>query len=101
MVTVYLIHNTFINSGDNEHPNKQVVEIQYPKFNNTGALGSLPTILFWNDPQLQLIMRIHRKEHTILMGDYGTGQLYILWKSWTCIKHILIYATYIRQDRDT
>ena len=52
-------------------------EIQNTKFINTGALGFLPTILFWNDPQRQLIMMIRRKEHIILMGDYGTGQLYI------------------------
>ena len=73
----YYLLDTYFNLGDNKYPTKQVVEIQNSKFINTGALGRLPTILFWNDPQRQLIMRIHRKEHIILMGDYGTGQLYI------------------------
>ena len=72
----YLLFKYF-NLGDNKYPSKQVVEIQNSKFINTGALGRLPTILFWNDPQRQLIMRIRRKEHIILMGDYGTGQLYM------------------------
>ena len=69
---LYLL-DTFFNLGDNE----TIDEIQNSKFINTGALGRLSTILFWNDPQRQLIMRIRRKEHIILMGDYGTGQLYM------------------------
>ena len=36
-------------------------------------LGSVPSILFWNDQQTELIAIIRSMKHTLLMGDYGTG----------------------------
>ena len=36
-------------------------------------LGSVLNILFWNDPQRQIINQVENMEHTLLMGDYGTG----------------------------
>ena len=30
-------------------------------------------ILFWNDPQRQIINQVENMEHTLLTGDYGTG----------------------------
>ena len=41
-------------------------------------LGSVPSILFWSDQQMKLITNIRSMKHTLLMGDYGTGQLSIL-----------------------
>ena len=38
-------------------------------------LGSVPSIIFWNDQQMELIKNIRNLKHTLLMGDYGTGQL--------------------------
>ena len=38
-------------------------------------LGSVPSILFWSDQQMDLITNIRKMKHTLLMGDYGTGQL--------------------------
>ena len=43
-------------------------------------LGSVPSILFWNDQQRQIYTRVTRMKHTLLVGDYGTG---------LCIKHCL------------
>ena len=39
-------------------------------------LGSVPSILFWNDPQRQIYTRVTSMKHTLLMGDYGTGLNY-------------------------
>ena len=36
-------------------------------------LGSVPSILFWNDQQRQIYTRVTSMQHTLLMGDYGTG----------------------------
>ena len=41
-------------------------------------LGSVPSILFWSDQQMELITNIRSMKHTLLMGDYGTGQIRIL-----------------------
>ena len=37
------------------------------------SLGSPSNILFWNDQQKLVSRRIEKLEHTLLMGDYGTG----------------------------
>ena len=37
-------------------------------------LGSVPSILFWNDQQRQIYTRVTNLQHTLLMGDYGTGK---------------------------
>ena len=36
-------------------------------------LGSVPSILFWNDQQRQIYARVTSMKHTLLIGDYGTG----------------------------
>ena len=41
-------------------------------------LGSVPSILFWSDQQMELITNIRGMKHTLLAGDYGTGQHRIL-----------------------
>ena len=38
-------------------------------------LGSVPSIMFWNDQQMELINNIRNMKHTLLMGDYGTGKI--------------------------
>ncbi len=39
------------------------------------SLGCPSNILFWNDQQKLFSSRIENMEHTLLMGDYGTGDL--------------------------
>ena len=38
-------------------------------------LGSVPSIMFWNDQQIDFINNIRDMNHTLLIGDYGTGQI--------------------------
>ena len=40
------------------------------------SLGCLSNILFWNDQQKHVSSRIEKMEHTLLMGDYGTGDIF-------------------------
>ena len=40
------------------------------------SLGCPSNILFWNDQQKYLSSRIEKMEHTLLMGDYGTGDIF-------------------------
>ena len=37
-------------------------------------LGSVTSIIFWSNQQLELITNITNMKHTLLMGDYGTGE---------------------------
>ena len=59
--------------------NAELGKIQEPIENTTfdklkeKSLGCLSNILFWNDQQKHVSSRIEKMEHTILMGDYGTG----------------------------
>ena len=48
-------------------------------------LGSVKTILFWNDQQKQVDTQVVNMRPTLLMGDYGTGFFY----------HIIIIIVYI------
>ena len=41
------------------------------------SLGCPSNILFWNDQQKHISSRIEKMEHTLLMGDYGTGDLVV------------------------
>lgn len=41
------------------------------------SLGCPSNILFWNDQQKHVLNRIEKMEHTLLMGDYGTGDWYL------------------------
>ena len=41
-------------------------------------LGSVPSILFWNDEQKQISTQVEKMNHTLLMGDYGTGLCHIV-----------------------
>ena len=52
------------------------IGLQAPQFGDLKEkpLGSLLNILFWNDPQRQIYTRVVNMEHTLLMGDYGTGE---------------------------
>ncbi len=43
-----------------------------------GPLGSVPSILFWNDQQRQIYTRVTSMKHTLLVGDYGTGLCILL-----------------------
>ena len=56
--------------------------LQEPQFGDlkNDPLGSVLNILFWNDQQRQIYTRVTKMQHTLLMGDYGTG-LFIIVKS--------------------
>ena len=49
--------------------------IQEPEFVDLKdePLGSVPSILFWNDQQRQIYTQVTSMQHTLLVGDYGTG----------------------------
>ena len=55
-------------------------------------LGSAPSILFWNDQQRQIYTRVTSMQHTLLVGDYGTG--------FNIIGMSFYRITIIRQDPD-
>ena len=42
------------------------------------SLGCPTNILFWNDQQKHVSSRIEKMEHTLLIGDYGTGDIFYL-----------------------
>ena len=44
-------------------------------------LGSVPSILFWNDQQREIYTRVIKRQHTLLKGDYGTGRVELLLSS--------------------
>ena len=44
-------------------------------------LGSVPSILFWNDQQKQISTQVEKMQHTLLKGDYGTGLCHIVMNS--------------------
>ena len=52
--------------------------LQEPQFGDlkNDPLGSVLNILFWNDQQRQIYTRVTKMQHTLLMGDYGTGLNY-------------------------
>ena len=45
-------------------------------------LGSVPSIVFWNDEQKQISTQVEKMQHTLLMGDYGTGLCHIVMSSY-------------------
>ena len=51
-------------------------ELKKAKFSDLPGepLGSVPSIIFWSDQQVELINNITNMKHTLLMGDYGTGE---------------------------
>ena len=49
-----------------------IIEPEFGDLKN-GPLGSVPSILFWNDQQSQIYKGVTSMKHTLLMGDYGTG----------------------------
>ena len=53
------------------------------KFSNIKdhPLGSVKTILFWNDQQKQVDTQVVNMRPTLLMGDYGTGLCHIVMSS--------------------
>ena len=44
-------------------------------------LGSVKTIMFWNDPQKQVEKLVVKMKPTLLIGDYGTGLCRIVMSS--------------------
>ena len=58
--------------------------IREPQFSDLKdkPLGSVPTILFWNDPQKHISTQVEKMQHTLLKGDYGTGLCHIIMSSY-------------------
>ena len=57
--------------------------ITVPQFSDIKdkPLGSVPTILFWNNQQKQISTQVEKMQHTLLKGDYGTGLCHIVMNS--------------------
>ena len=57
--------------------------ITVPQFSDIKEkpLGSVPSILFWNDEQKQISTQVEKMRHTLLKGDYGTGLCHIVMNS--------------------
>ena len=51
-------------------------ELKEVKFNDLleKSLGSVLSIIFWSDQQVKLRTNITNMKHTLLTGDYGTGE---------------------------
>ena len=62
--------------GKKEQQNEGYSDFQETTFDDIKKkpLGSLVSILFWNDQQRRLIENIEQMIHTLIMADYGTGQ---------------------------
>ena len=45
-------------------------------------LGSVPTILFWNNQQKQISAQVEKMQPTLLKGDFGTGLCHIIKSSY-------------------
>ena len=62
-------------AGQSSQLESDDIGLQAPQFCDLkeNPLGSVLNILFWNDPQRQILTRVENMEHTLLMGDYGTG----------------------------
>ena len=58
--------------------------ITVPQFSDIkeNPLGSVPSIVFWNDEQKQISTQVEKMRHTLLMGDYGTGLCHIIISSY-------------------
>ena len=52
-------------------------ELKKAKFSDLleKPLGSVTSIIFWSDEQMKFITNISNMKHTLLIGDYGTGEL--------------------------
>ena len=61
--------------GKSSQFTKDDISLQATQFGDLKErpLGSVLNILFWNDPQRQIRTHVDNMEHTVLIGDYGTG----------------------------
>ena len=57
--------------------------IREPQFTDLKEkpLGSVPSIVFWNDEQKQISTQVEKMQPTLLKGDYGTGLCHIVMNS--------------------
>ena len=72
------------------------IGLQSPQFVDLkeSPLGSVLNILFWNDPQRQILTQVDNMEHTLLTGDYGTGWCKII------MSFYQIFIILCRKDSD-
>ena len=61
--------------GKKEKQNDGYTDLQETTFGDIKKkpLGSLASILFWNDQQRRLIENLEQMIHTLIIADYGTG----------------------------
>ena len=57
-----------------------ITKTQFSDLKNK-PLGSVPSILFWNDQQKQISTHVENMQSTLLKGDYGTGLCHIVMNS--------------------
>ena len=85
---------------ENAELGKIVQPIENVAFDKLKAkpLGCPSNILFWNDQQKLVSSRIEKMEHTLLIGDYGTGDLLYFFK--IVIRSNVRTIIFHRQDPD-
>ena len=49
-----------------------IIELEFVDLKDE-PLGSVPSILFWNHKQRKIYTQVTSMQHTLLVGDYGTG----------------------------
>ena len=59
----------------------RITETQFSDLKDK-PLGSVPSILFWNDEQKQISTQVEKMQPTLLKGDYGTGLCHIIMRSY-------------------
>ena len=67
---VFLVENAELGKID-----EPIENVTFDKLKGK-SLGSPSNILFWNGQQKPVSSRLEKMEHTLLMGDYGTGDFF-------------------------
>ena len=82
--SIFFIQYSIICSVKGQHLAEIEDGITSPQFSDieNKPLGSVPTILFWNNQQKQISTQVAKMKHTLLKGDYGTGLCHIIMSSY-------------------
>ena len=68
------LHFTLVENAELGKIEKPIENITFDRLKEK-SLGCPSNILFWNDQQKYVSSRIEKMEHTLFMGDYGTGDI--------------------------
>ena len=71
---IYLVkgHELALRRENEDEHGGRLQELKFVNLKDD-PLGSVPSILFWNDQQRHIYTRVTSMRHTLLVGDYGTG----------------------------